>query len=78
MTLNWIERFMEKRFALISNVQKKVWLVNCDRISRVNDKEVQIIGGIYNKYHCPCDSIVEVDRDTDIETYKFTIVDLTK
>jgi len=73
-----IDRFMKKTFAILSHTQKKLWLVNCDSVMRINTKEVVIIGGKYNTYRCPCDQVLQAQTRTEIENYKYSVVDLTK
>lgn len=73
-----INRFMSKTFAIICHTQKKLWLVSCDSVMRIDTKTVLIIGGKYNKYRCPCEQYTEITSEKDIEEYKYHIVNLTK
>ena len=73
-----IECFMNKFYAIYNKIQNKVWVVKCDEIARVNEKEIMVIGGKYNRYRCPCDKFKIIYTINDAKKDGFILVDLIK
>ena len=73
-----VECYMNKFWALISYKDKKIWVVKCDDIIRINTNTVKIVGGKYNNYKNTADRVWQVGSVSEAKRENYIVVDLTK
>lgn len=64
-------------YAIYSDKDKKVWIIESKSVLRINTKEVKVIGGKYNLYQCPCDRFSEITSIDEVDK-NYKLIDLTK
>ena len=69
---------MNKFWAIISYADKKIWVVKCDAIERIDTITVRIVGGKYNNYHNKADRFWQVSSVSEAKRENYIVVDLTK
>ena len=73
-----VECYMNKFWALISYKDKKIWVVKCDDVVRINTNTVKIVGGKYNNYKNTADRVWQVGSVSEAIKENYKVVDLTK
>ena len=73
-----VECYMNKYWAIISYSDKKIWVIKCDNVVRVNETTAQIIGGKYNNYRNKADRIWQVGSVSEAIRENYKVIDLTK
>lgn len=72
------ETFIKTTFAIYDDENKKVTVLFCNGIERINGKnEVIILGGKYNKYHAKCNKYEQIDSLGKVDP-NYRLIDLTK
>lgn len=67
----------DKLFAIYSDSQMKVWVIECIGILRLNKNEIKVVGGKYKNCLCPCDRFTEITSIEEIDK-NYKLIDLTK
>ena len=73
-----VECYMNKYWAIISYKDKKIWVVKCDDVIRINTNTVKIVGGKYNNYQNSADRVWQVGSVSEAIKENYKVIDLTK
>jgi len=73
-----IECYMNKYWAIISYSDKKIWVIKCDKIERIDNKTVRIVGGKFNNYKNTADRVWQVGSVSEAIKENYKLIDLTK
>jgi len=72
------ETFIKTTFAIYDDENRKVTVLFCNGIEKVNGKnEIIILGGKYNKYHAKCNKYEQIDSLEKVDP-NYRLIDLTK